>query len=148
MDSLENHSAKIKSFSPSISEPENSEGSRRRKSGEVFAPAVAPLNAKSQRARILRLFVEAHGAWVPLPRILALGFAQFGARILELRRSGFHIENRIERDDSGVIHSAYRLVNDLPNTDAPKLEPAKPATEWKARQRFTGLPLFDATVRV
>src|SRR6516162_6176716 len=46
----------------------------------------APITAKTQRSRILRLSIEAHGACVPLFEILDLGIAQYGARILELRR--------------------------------------------------------------
>jgi hypothetical protein len=85
---------------------------------------------------------------VPLPQILALGCAQFGARILELRRANFHIENKIERDDSGAVHSWYRLVNDGPKAELPEPEPLKPTPEWKDRPRLTGLPLFDAAARV
>lgn len=64
----------------------------------------------TQRERVLALLKAHEGRWVPLPDILALGIAQFGARILELRRSGHVIENRIERDDNGIVHSWYRLV--------------------------------------
>ncbi|MBZ5701007.1 MAG: hypothetical protein LAN84_04100 [Acidobacteriia bacterium] len=57
-----------------------------------------------------------------MPQILALGCAQFGARILELRRSNFHIENKIERDDSGVVHSWYRF--------APRISEAQVTRLW------------------
>lgn len=63
--------------------------------------------AKTQRARILRLLIDARGAWVPLPEIMACA-AQYNARILELRRLGFDIENRTEIVD-GVRHSWFRL---------------------------------------
>ena len=63
----------------------------------------------TQRSRILELLVAAHGEWVPLPQILALRISQVGARILELRRSGFNIENRTEIID-GQRHSWYRLI--------------------------------------
>jgi hypothetical protein len=95
-----------------------------------------------QSERLLVLLRSAHGAWVPLPEILALGIAQYGARILELRRSGLHIENRIE-SVGGVRHSWFRLVD--PPPAAP--EPPKPAAEWKDRPRLTGLPLLDLGVR-
>jgi hypothetical protein len=49
---------------------------------------------KTQRSKILALLVQARGAWVPLPDILALGIAQYNARIFELRRLGFAVENR------------------------------------------------------
>lgn len=73
-------------------------------------PLGAPKSAKTQRARILRVMVEARGAWIPLPRILELGIAQYGARILELRRVGFVIENKTEHVN-GARHSWFRLVN-------------------------------------
>lgn len=105
-----------------------------------------PLNAKTQRARILRLLLDAHGAWVPLPEIMACA-AQYNARILELRRLGFSVENRTENVD-GSRHSWFRLVAS-PTTAAPAPTPEPPKTEpeWKDRPRSTGLPLFDLAVR-
>ena len=55
----------------------------------------SPPNVKTQSASILRLLIEAHGAWVPLPQIIDCA-AQYNARVFELRRSGFDIENRTE----------------------------------------------------
>ena len=67
----------------------------------------------SQRDLLLRLLEESCGEWVPLPRILALGIARYGARILELRRElkpkGWRIENR-RRHNGGAVHSWFRLV--------------------------------------
>ena len=65
---------------------------------------------KTQSAAVLRLLIDAHGSWVPLPELLALGIAQYNARILELRRLGFAIENRTQRIN-GARHSWFRLVN-------------------------------------
>lgn len=65
---------------------------------------------QTQRDRILSLLRSREGRWVPLPEILDLRIGQYGTRIKELRGIGFEIENRIERDDSGVVHSWYRLV--------------------------------------
>ena len=62
----------------------------------------------TQRSRILELLTSAGGTWVPLPKILELKISQFGARILELRRSGLKIENRTETID-GQRYSWYRL---------------------------------------
>jgi len=59
----------------------------------------------TQRGRILGLLIGAKGGWVPLIRILELGVAQYNARLFELRRLGFQIENRRSGE-----HSAYRLV--------------------------------------
>ena len=56
--------------------------------------------------RVLKL-----NQWVPLPTILALGIAQFGARILELRRSGYNIRNKTEHRDGKVL-SWYRLESE------------------------------------
>jgi hypothetical protein len=81
---------------------------------------------KTQRAKILRLLVDAHGAWVPLYEILPLA-AQYCARINELRAKGFKIENKTEPRD-GVRHSWYRLLSDTPQ--APKSE-----IDWKERLR-------------
>lgn len=65
----------------------------------------------TQRDRVLNLLREANGEWVSLTRILELRIAQFGARILELRRAGHNIENRTEEVD-GETHSWYRLVKE------------------------------------
>jgi Helix-turn-helix domain len=73
---------------------------------------------KTQRFCILRLLIDARGAWVPLLQILDLGIAQYGARILELRRQGFVIENRCERLD-GKRHSWFRLVQHSPSKSSP-----------------------------
>jgi hypothetical protein len=68
------------------------------------------VHRKTQSAALLRLLIDAHGSWVPLPQILTLGIAQYGARIHELRRLGFAIENRTERVN-GARHSWFRLLN-------------------------------------
>lgn len=61
----------------------------------------------TQRGRILRLLLEARGDWVPLPAIVALA-AQYSARIFELRRRGFRIENRTQKVGDSR-HSWFRL---------------------------------------
>lgn len=65
---------------------------------------------RGQCALILRLLCEARGAWVPLPLILALGVAQYNARVFELRRAGHPIENKTERDAAGRVLSWFRLI--------------------------------------
>jgi hypothetical protein len=50
--------------------------------------------------------------------------AQFGARILELRRRGFSIENVMERAADGQTHSWYILYGEPHET--PKLFPESP----------------------
>jgi hypothetical protein len=61
----------------------------------------------TQAQRILALLDG--GEWIPLPRILSLGIAQYNTRIWELRQAGHAIENRTEERD-GQRHSWYRLV--------------------------------------
>ena len=66
------------------------------------------VHCKTQRARILRLLLAADGGWVPSPQIADCA-QQYGARVLELRRQGLIIENKVERID-GVRHSFFRLL--------------------------------------
>jgi|HubBroStandDraft_2_1064218.scaffolds.fasta_scaffold397597_2 hypothetical protein len=68
----------------------------------------APESSSSQRGRILRLLIEAHGGWVPSPEIAACA-QQYNSRLFDLRRLGFLIENRTEEID-GARHSWFRLV--------------------------------------
>ncbi len=82
--------------------------------------------AKTQRARILRLLIDADGAWVPLPEIMACA-AQYNARVLELRRLGFTIENKTEHVDR-ARHSWFRLIaSPTSRPPEPKPEPPKPS---------------------
>lgn len=86
------------------------------------------VSAKTQRQAILDRLVEARGAWVALPEIVRFA-AQYGARIFELRRMGFRIENRVQDMDNGR-HSWFRLVTgvDVKATAASKT----PRTECAA----------------
>ncbi len=85
-------------------------------------------NVKTQRGEILALLIKARGDWVPLPQILACA-AQYNARVFELRRLGFDIENRTETDpQTGARHSWFRLV---PST---KPEP-EPVSDFMRRRR-------------
>jgi helix-turn-helix protein len=65
---------------------------------------------KLQRQKLLELLRKFNGNWCALPAILDLGIAQYNARIFELRREGYVIENKVERATDGVRHSWYRLV--------------------------------------
>ena len=96
----------------------------------------APASAKTQRARILGRLTDAEGNWVPSPEIASLA-QQYGARVYELRRAGFVIENRTETDEAtGERHSWFRLVRQSPAASTPPRDPYP--------HRATGLPLFDA----
>jgi hypothetical protein len=78
--------------------------------GTIQLNSAPPQNAKTQTARILRLLMDARGDWVPLFEIMDCA-AQYNSRLWSLRRLGFQIENKTQRDDSGVVHSWYRLVS-------------------------------------
>ena len=64
----------------------------------------------TQGERLMALFESRPGEWIPLPEILALGIAQYNARIYELRREGKVIENRIMDTVGGQKHTAFRYV--------------------------------------
>lgn len=77
-------------------------------------PSQQKKHSKStQREILLSLLREARGrgAALELPAILAVGLAQHGARIAELREGGFVIRNEMERSD-GIVLSRYWLTFD------------------------------------
>lgn len=61
------------------------------------------------RRKIRELFEGRPGEWIPLPTILRLGVAQYNARILELRREGYRIENETQWIE-GVRTSRFRFM--------------------------------------
>lgn len=75
-----------------------------------------------QRDRLLALLEARENLWVPLPDILSLGIAQYGARILDLRRLGHRIESKQEGD-----RSWFRLVTALASTAIPEPQPIQEA---------------------
>jgi Helix-turn-helix domain len=79
-------------------------------------------------------------------RILSLGIPRYSARILELRRLGFQIENRLEYVN-GTCRSSYRLLDTSNSKIAQRPKSTKVTTDWKDRPRLSGLPLFDSVVR-
>ena len=100
-------------------------------------------NAKTQRDRILGLLIEARGEWVPLPEVLALGIAQYNARIFELRRLGFNVENRSEADpETGIRRSWFRLANSPIQQDGQNDKPLSEFMERRQREEAAILPLF------
>ena len=82
---------------------------------------------ESQAARILALLQEARGGEVPAPDLVAISL-QYSARILELRRAGHHIVNRVEAVN-GQRRGFFRLV--AINTAAPARVQAPSALEPK-----------------
>jgi hypothetical protein len=67
-------------------------------------------DSHTQRGKIIELLKAADGGWVSLPEIMACA-AQYNARIFELRRLGFRIENRT-KEIGGARHSWFRLVTE------------------------------------
>lgn len=63
----------------------------------------------TQRQELALLFNNHPNQWIPLPDILRLGIAQYNARVHELRRAGYHIENKVEVV-GGRKHSWFRHV--------------------------------------
>jgi len=91
------------------------------------------------------LLIEARGAWVPLPEIMACA-AQYNARILELRRAGFNIPKPRVEIVNGQKHTWYRLL------PAPisSFSAGKPSKSWEeiCRERDAKLaeqPSFELT---
>lgn len=65
---------------------------------------------QTQRQRLRELFEQREGQWIPLPEILSMSIAQFGARLKELRDiEGMHIENRMMHENS-IVRSWYRYT--------------------------------------
>src|SRR5580692_5550093 len=67
-------------------------------------------DSHGQRGKIIELLKAADGGWVSLPEIMDCA-DQYNARIFELRRLGFRIENRT-KEIAGVRHSWFRLVTE------------------------------------
>jgi len=87
-------------------------------------------SATTQRGKILALLIKARGEWAPLPEVMACA-AQYDARMFELRRLGFNIENCTEIV-KGERHPRFRLV---PSTSSePEPEPA-PESDCTRRRR-------------
>jgi hypothetical protein len=81
----------------------------------------------NQRSKILGLLIDAHGGWISLPEIADCA-VQYNARIYELRRLGFGIENRISEVD-GVRKSWFRLKSIPTSVNASQAKSATPAKE-------------------
>jgi hypothetical protein len=74
-----------------------------------------------QRAQMLQRLIAEKGGKVPLPELLKIS-AQYNARIFELRRLGFRIDNET-KVIAGVKHSWFWLVVD-PAENKKESEPA------------------------
>jgi hypothetical protein len=60
----------------------------------------------------MRRDARTRGVALELPTIMQAGIAQHGARLNELRRHGFVIQNELAHDSSGVVRSRYWLKFD------------------------------------
>ena len=98
------------------------------------------MSRTSQRERLLAL-LKSRSGWIGLDEILGLRIAQFSARILELRRDGYTITNRIERHD-GKLFSSYRLLSE-PGAPAQRIPIATP----QPKQRSASLLFSDVELQ-
>ena len=109
----------------------------------------------TQRDKLRALLFGRMGQWVPLPDVQALGIAQHGARITELREEleprGYRIDNRLEDGSDGVKRSWYCLTAGHPPREyvphrkksrpvppEPKPVEVKPGEDWF--EKTTGKP--------
>jgi hypothetical protein len=88
---------------------------------------ISSATRANQRSKILELLIAARGGWVSLLEIKECG-AQYNARIFELRRLGFGIENRVSGVD-GVRKSWFRLKSIPTSVNASQAKSATPAKE-------------------
>ena len=64
----------------------------------------------TQRDNLFQLFESRPGQWIPLPEILRLGIAQYGARIYDLRKEGKEIQNKTIEVVDGQKRTAFMYV--------------------------------------
>jgi Helix-turn-helix domain len=86
-----------------------------------------------QRDRLLALLKSRAPDLVSLPDIIALGIAQYNARIFELRRLGHHIESKQKGS-----RSWFRLVTASAPSPVPESRPVR-ETPAKAESLFGDL---------
>jgi hypothetical protein len=115
----------------------------------------------TQRDKLRALLFARIGQWVPLPDVQALGIAQHGVRITELREElepqGYRIDNRLENGSDGIKRSWYCLTAGHPareyvphrrerkaHTPTAEPKPVEPGQDWyrvqTGRERPTSHP--------
>lgn len=77
----------------------------------ILRHTVVRRNRPTQADMLLTMLRDARARKLALelPAIMAVGIAQHGARIAELRERGFGIENQLERTMDGRVLSRYWL---------------------------------------
>jgi hypothetical protein len=96
-------------------------------------------SSTTQRNQVLPLLVAARGDWWPLPKITN-GAAQYNARIFELRRLEFKIQNLTSEVD-GVRHSWFRLDS------MASVEPIKQAQATSTFPDGVSSPQFGSLIK-
>jgi len=91
---------------------------------------------KSQRQRILDLLLGAHGQEVPSVALSRISL-QYGARVKELRATGYRISNRTERC-AGKVYGYFRLES------RPIEEPNGSVGPAYARPEMSSFPEFGS----
>ena len=106
------------------------------------------MSRTTQRDRLRLLFEANLSVPIPLPKILELGIAQYGARILELRREGYDIRNDTVDVVDGQKHTAFTYHGRRTVTVAPRDDWHEPAHGPRPFALAAGQagdrPLFDS----
>ena len=105
----------------------------------------------TQRQKLDNLLSGNEGAWVSLPDVQALGIAQHGARLNELRKDyapqGYKIENKMERGRDGIVRSWYRKIRLAANERSVELKQPQVTSweEWDRRRKEPAQPVNTST---
>ena len=81
----------------------------------------------TQRSRVLRLLQESSNQWVPSYRLAEIAL-QYGARVYELRKQGYKIDNKMQ-DVNGKTYGAFRLVPAASQASLFEAPEARPRTQ-------------------
>ena len=70
---------------------------------------------RSQRQRLLELLLSQKNKWVRLPVVMRVAGSQYSARVCELRKAGWKIQNRTLEIVNGQRRTAFRIPTDTKN---------------------------------
>ncbi|NQT23274.1 MAG: hypothetical protein HQ579_07570 [Candidatus Omnitrophica bacterium] len=62
----------------------------------------------TQKDRLRNFFQSCPGQWIALTTILDMRISQYGSRILDLRREGMQIDNKVVKVVNGQKWTAFR----------------------------------------